>query len=295
MSTTLLNAAVIPSSPKDLFAESYPSSLDTSSSSPLYSSASSLASSMEEEVSDDVEEVSDEELDTIQELAHVHLAFGMIFDRDVHNSYDQTERDTLRLLALQKRIGNDPLFSFSREVPRDGNRCHLSGLLGNLTSVKSALTLASIRSIKNIYFDWFRMPSAYVIESLYTKSVFTELLPWLAENSLEIGGTLWFPGFNGMYKLLQTHLDILATFYDVFFDYDVANNMLYSASSEVLDEYPLPQVLQSLPDQDQYMKESSHDKPMFIKLVFHGEVRRRNIIAHKVSVVISAFISVYIY
>lgn len=62
------------------------------------------------------------------------------------------------------------------------------------------------------------------------------------------------------------HLDTLSAKFSVSYEFELAKSKLYSATTEVLSSNTLPECLERLGGQDNYLKENNKSAPMFIVL-----------------------------
>jgi len=214
----------------------------------------------------------EDEMMTVSGGRSVHIAVGMIYDQgDVALGSDQTTRDSLRLKALQGLLGESGvLYSFSREVSRAQSDRHMSGNIGSLRSVKEQLArLDAEDHIDSIYFDWFRMPEAYALEHMYSKSLFCDIIPWLARTRLRKGAEIWIPGSSGVVDKVAVHIRLLLTFFDITFEFNLDENLLYRASDQVTRAVPLHVALERHGGEDIYLSTSPMHRPKFLRLRRH--------------------------
>ena len=193
-------------------------------------------------------------------------------------SCNQSLRDTLRLQGLSSLCAPEAVFSLSKQTIPLGNERHLSGSIISSRSVTESLANSGIRSIKCMYFDWIRMPSAYCSESMCTPELFTEVLPYLFKhNYLRSGSIVWIPGQQGIIDTLrQNQKNLIDNNVEISLEYDVHQNMLYRATAICTSSSERHQVFERLTQQDQYLWDESERKARFICLKLRTPESRSN-------------------
>jgi len=202
----------------------------------------------------------------------VYIAVGMHFNPHAEcKTPNQTYRDSLRLQELLKYLpGESPsLYSFCKDDGKeDQNQHNMFGCIHMLSSVQKELDRFQVRKIHGLFFDWFRMPQAYAGDAMYHNSLFSVVLPFLADNDyLDSSSEIWIPGIPlALLGVKENEILLQRKGFKISIEYQLQKNILYKASEDAKKRTDTKNALKFLHSEDIYLSSENEKMGRFILL-----------------------------